>query len=246
MSRHRAAGPLLADPLIVGRVNLAAGPLANLLGSTDLERLQGLVLAFPRTAERLLNERHVPDAVVRNTLLAEAALRLDRAREAVGIAQAAVQLAAREIPVDPGRVLPAATVLADAAVLAGTPDTIDRCTDLVLLARRYGDEHRATVAAGLHAVAIYQAKSCREAVVLLHTLGRSSSESETVAAIGTAIDAVETCCACRRQPHWPPTATPVITSGGLVQPALCRPFLADRLLRWPGAHDCASPSGTFA
>lgn len=246
MSRQRAAGcPLVAEPLTVGRVNLAAGPLANLLGTTDLERLQGLVLAFPQTAERLLTERRVPDAVVRHILLAEAAVRLGNARAAVVIARAAVQLAARETPVDPGRLLPAATVLADAVVVAGAPDAIGSCTDLASLVGRYGDEHRATVAAGLHAVAIFQNKSCREAVVLLHTLGRASAESDTVAAAGTAIDAVETCCARRQQPHWPPTATPVITSGGLVQPALCRPFLADRIMRWPGAHDCPTRSETF-
>jgi len=245
MSRHRAADPLVAEPLTLGRVNLAAGALADLLGATDLERLQGLVLAFPRTAVRLLTERRVPDAVVRHTLLAEAAVRLGNARAAVVIARTAVQLAARETPVDPGRLLPAATVLADAAVVAGAPDAIGSCTDLASLAGRYSDEHRATVAAGLHAVAIFQNKSCREAVVLLHTLSRAGTESETVAGAGTAIDAIETCCARRRRPHWPPTGRPIITSGGLVQPALCRAFFADRILRWPGAHDCASPARTY-
>lgn len=247
MSRHRAAArPLLAEPVMFGHVNLAAGPLANLLGSTDLERLRGLVLAFPRTAERLLTARHVPDAVVRHTLLAETAIRLDKAREAAVIARAALQLSAEETPVDPGRLLPAAMVLADAAVVAGAPDAIGSCTDLASLAGRYGDKHRASVAAGLHAVTIYQTTSCRQAVVPLRALGRASAESETVAAVGAAIDAIETCCARRAQPHWPPATRPVITSGGLVQPALCRSFFADRILRWPGIHDCPPMSGTLA
>jgi hypothetical protein len=248
MSRHRLAGPLLVEP--GAEVNAVQDrnlddALADLLGHTELERLYGMVLAFPRAAERLLNERRVPDPVVRYILRAETALRLDRPREALTHASVAVDHAMRETAVEPGRLLPAVTVLADAAVVAGAPDAIASCTTLAELAGQYGDEHRATVAAGLHAVAVYQQQSCRQALHLLDRLGHGCTENGIAAAIALACDTVETCCAGKGQPHWPPATLPVITAGGLVQSALTPPFLADRFQRWPGIHDCApTPSLT--
>lgn len=253
MSRHRATTPVLAQPSTAGdpapaSTALTGGALADLLGRTELERMYGMVLAFPRVADRLLTEHRVPDPVVRHTLAAETAIRLNKAREAVGLASTAVELAAQESPVDPSRLLPAATVLADAAVVAGAPDAIRSCTDLADLARRFGDKHRATVAAGLHAVAVYQQEGCRQALHLLDRLSRGCTDSGITAPIALACDTVTLCCAGRGQPHWPPATLPVITSGGLVQSALTPPFLPDRFQRWPGIHDCAptpSPARTL-
>lgn len=252
MSRHRLAGPLLAEPGTEASPVPDRNPddsLADLLGHTELERLYGMVLAFPRAAERLLSERRVPDPVVRYTLHAETTLRLDRPREAMTLASRAVDHAVQEELAAPGRLLPAVTVLADAAVVAGAPDTIRSCMDLVDLARRFGDEHRATVAAGLHSVAVYQQRSCRQAIHLLKRLGRSCADAGIAAVIAQACAAVETCCAHRGQPHWAPATLPVITGGGLVQPALTPLFLPDRFQRWPGIHDCAptpNPPRAFA
>ncbi len=243
MSRHRASGPMLAEPCIETTAAPPGDMLAELFGTTDLERLRGMVLAFPRTAHRLLNERQAPDTVVRYTLRAEAALRLDRPREAMALASTAVNHAMREEPVDPGRLLPAVTVLADAAVVAGAPDAVRSCMDLAGLASKVGDQHRLIVAAGLHAVAVFQQHSCREARHLLDQIGHTCTDGGIVAAISLACDTVTACCAHRGQPHWPPPTLPVITAGGLVQAALTAPFLPDRLLRWPGVHDCSSTSG---
>jgi hypothetical protein len=224
------AGIDLAGPVSVG--------VAGLLGHTALERLYGMVLAFPNAAERLLTEQRVPDAVLRYTLLAETALRLNRPRDAVVLASAAATFAERERPVDASRLLPAGTVLADATVLAGAPDAIQACTDLVVLAGRDGDVQRVIVATGIHAVAIFHQRSCREAEVLLRAAGRIGGTGEFAAAIRSALDALVSCCARRGEPHWPPATNPLVTSGGLVRPVLARPFLADRLQRWPGCHDC--------
>lgn len=234
---------MLAEPSIETSAALPGGMLAELFGNTELERLRGMVLAYPRTAHRLLNERHVPDAVARYTLRAEAALRLDRPREAMALASAAVDHAMREEPVDPGRLLPAVTVLSDAAVVAGAPDAVRSCMDLAGLASKFGDQHRLIVAAGLHAVAVFQQHGCREARRLLDQIGHTCTDSGIVAAISLACDTVTACCARRGQPHWPPPTLPVITAGGLVQAALTAPFLPDRLLRWPGMHDCSSTLG---
>jgi hypothetical protein len=241
MSRHRVTGPLLAEP--DAEVNQVQGrnageAAADLLGPAELERMCGMVLAFPRAADRLLTQRHVPDPLVRHTLLAETALRLNKPREAVVLASAAVHLAMLEVPVNPSRLLPAATVLADATVVAGAPEAIPSCSQLADLADRFGDEGRATVAAGLHAVAVYQQNSCQHAVDLLHRLGRGCTDGGTAAAIALACDTVTACCAARPQTHWPPATLPVITAGGLVQPALTPFFLPDRFQRWPGIHDC--------
>jgi hypothetical protein len=244
MSRHRVAGPLLAEPIAPSDVQPgreADDALAQLLGHTELERLYGMVLAFPRAAERLLTERRVPDPVVRCTLRAETVLRLDRPREAMTLASRAVDHAVREEPPPAaGRLLPAVTVMADAAVVAGAPDAVRSCMDLVELARRFGDEHRATVAAGLHAVAVYQQRSCREAIHLLKDLGGSCAEIGIAAVIAQACAAVETCCARGGEPHFSPATLPVITAGGLVHPALTPLFLPDRFQRWRGIHDCTS------
>jgi hypothetical protein len=247
MSRHRVTGQLLAEPGT--EVNQVQGrnadeALADLLGHTELERLYSMVLAFPRAADRLLSERRVPDPVVRYTLRAETALRLDRPREAMTLASGAVDHAVQEAPVDPGRLLPAATILADAAVVAGAPDAVRSCIDLADLAGQFGDEHRAAVAAGLHAVAVYQQESCRQAAHLLDRLGRGCTDSGIAAAIALACDTVTVCCASRGQPHWPPATLPVITSGGLVQSALTPLFLPDRFQRWPGIHDCPLTSSS--
>lgn len=212
--------------------------LMSLRGHTELERICGMVLAFPRTAERLLTERRMPDAVVRYTLLAETAVRLGKAREAVVIAAAAVKQAGQETPVSPGRLLPAATVLADATVLAGRTDAISSCTDLVALARGHGDEQRAMIAAGLRTAALFHQQGCRAAEELLTTLGHTCTDSTVRAAIDLATHTIQTGCTRRDQPHWPPATVPIATCGGLVQAALRMPLWADRIARWPGIHNC--------
>jgi hypothetical protein len=241
MSRHRVTGPPLAQPgtdLHQVQSRSTDDALAALLGHTERERLYGLVLAFPRVAEGLLTERRVPDPVLRYTLRAETVLRLNRPREAITHAASAVDHAGHEVPPDHGRLLPAATVLADAVVLAGAPDAIRSCLDLTDLARRFGDEHRATVAAGLHAAAVFHQQSCRHATHLLDQLARSCTDAAIATAIHQAGDTVTASCARRGQPHWPPAQLPVITAGGLVQPAIIPLFLRDRFQRWPGIHDC--------
>ena len=239
MSRHRVAGPLLAEPIAAVNVDRDGDDaLAELLGHTERERLYGMVLAFPRAANRLLNERRVPDLVVRCTLRAEAALRLGRPREAVTLASAAVDHAGQENPVVSGRLLPAVTVLADAAVVAGAPDAIASCGFLADLAAQFGDGYRVTVAACLNAAAVFQQESCRQAMHLLDRLGRSCTDDGIATAIGQARDTVAVSCARRGQPHWQPATLPVITAGGLVQSAFTTPFAVDRFQRWPGIHDC--------
>lgn len=236
------ARPPLADARTEGvAMPTPAAPDAALMalcGHTEMDRLCGMVLAFPRTAERLLTERRLPDAVVRYTLLAETAVRLGKAREAVVIASAALTVAGQQRPIVPGRLLPAATVLADATVLAGRTDAIQSCTDLDLLARRHGDEQRATIAAGLHAAAVLHQHGCRAAEELLTALGHACTDSTVLAAIDLAVRTIQTGCARRDEPHWPPTTIPVATCGGLVQVALTTPLWADRIARWPAIHHC--------
>jgi hypothetical protein len=110
--------------------------------------------------------------------------------------------------------------------------------DLAALAGRFGDAHRATVAACLHAAAVFQQESCRQAMYLLDRLGRSCTDDGIATAIGQARDTVAASCAHRGQPHWQPATLPVVTAGGLVQSALTAPFAVDRFQRWPGIHDC--------
>ena len=131
----------LAVPASIDLAGPVSGGVAGLLGHTALERLCEMVLALPNAAQRLLTEQRVPDAVLRYTLLAETALRLNRPRDAVVLASAAATFAGRETPVDAGRLLPAGTVLADATVLAGAPDAIQACTDLIVLADQIGRAH---------------------------------------------------------------------------------------------------------
>jgi hypothetical protein len=171
-------------------------------------------------------------------------LRLGRPREAVTHASSAVDHALGEELLEAGRVLPAAAVLADAAVVAGAPDALRRCADLAALADRFGDEHRARVAACLHAVGVFQQQSCRQAMCLLDRLGRSCTDAGIATAIAQAGDTVAASCARRGRPHWPPAALPVITAGGLVQSALTAPFLLDRFQRWPGIHGCTPTPST--
>jgi hypothetical protein len=212
--------------------------LASVPGHTELERLCGMILAFPATAERLLNPRRVPDPVLLNTLRAETALRLDRPREAATLARQAVSDAATGDNGYAAQLLPAATVLADAAVLAGAPDAIASCADVLALADRLGDIPRAVIVAGLHAIAVFQQHSCRRARQLLDQIGARHRDPGTAAALTRAAVTLDDCCARRGQPHWPPASRPVITAGGRVQPTITEPFLTDRLLRWPGCHDC--------
>jgi hypothetical protein len=197
-----------------------------------------MVLAFPTAAERLLTERRVPDPVLRHTLRAETTVRLNRPREAMTCASRAVHHAVQQEPPTAGRLLPAVTVLADAAVLAGAPDTIATCTDLIDLAHQFGDDHRATIGAGLHAVAVYHQRSCHEATDLLLRLVYDGDDTATRTAITLAQHSMDGCCARRNEPHRPPAVPPVITAGGLVQPTLTPAFLADRFQRWVGIHDC--------
>ena len=248
MSRHRATGPPLPQlhteaSVPPGTADPPNDALADLLGHDELEWLCGMVYTFPGTAERFLTEDRVPDPVVRYTLGAEAALRLDRPRVAKTLAFCAVDHGMHMQPVDPGRLLPAVTVLADACVLAGAPDAIGSCLGLGVLADRFRDEHRVTVAAGLHAVAVYQQQGCRQAMVLLDRLHRGCTDSGIAGAIDLACETIATCCARRRQPHWPPPSPPQFSAGGQVQPVLSPAFLADRFMRWPGIHDCSSPAG---
>lgn len=203
------------------------------------QRLRGLVLAFPGTAEVLLRTgRHLPDPVLRCTLRAEAVLCLGRPREAMAVASSAVDHAVRQQPVDPGRLLPAAAVMADAAVVAGAPDAVRHCNVLGELADRHRDQTRAVIAGGLHAVAAFQQHGCGQAVQLLHRLGRTRTDHAIAAALALACDSIADCCAHRDEPHWPPNAPPLVSAGGLVQPLLTPPVLADRILRRPGVHTC--------
>jgi hypothetical protein len=248
MSRHRAASATAVrhSDAVAALAGPSAPPgpvLTALQGPTELERLCGMVLAFPLTAERLLTERRVPDPVLRYTLLAETGIRLGKAREAVMLARDAAQHAARESPIDPSRLLPAATVLTDAAVMAGAPHAVDSCVYLIDLADQFRDELRAAIAAGLHAVAVFQQGSCRHARRLLDGLRGAATDGGIAAAAAEAHATIEHCCARRGRPHWPPATLPVITAGGWVQSALTGPFLADRFMRWPGIHDCPPTTG---
>jgi hypothetical protein len=130
-------------------------------------------------------------------------------------------------------------VLTDAAVLAGAPDAIAACTNLIKLTQRFGDRSRAPIAAGLHAVATFHQQGCAQAAALLIGLGHTCTDPDTFAAMRAAHAALTSCCSRRGAPHWPPTQRPLITAGGWVPTALTEPFLADRLLRWPGIHTCA-------
>lgn len=203
------------------------------------DRWYGLVRAFPHTAKRVLNPQRVHDPVMLAALQAQAAIRLGLPREAIACAELAVQSAGREQPMGPGRLLAAATLLADAAVLAGAPDGIAACTDLIELTNRFGDRSRAPIASGLHAVAIFHQQGCVEAAALLIGLGHACTAPNTFTAMKAAHAALTSCCTRRREPHWPPTQRPLITAGGWVPTELTEPFFADRLLRWPGIHTCA-------
>jgi len=182
-----------------------AGVVGRLVGTTDLERWYGLVLAFPDTADRLLNDRRVPDPLMLAALRAQTALQLDKPRTAVRYAHAAVEIAVRENPVNPLRLLAVATVLTDAAVVAGTPDAMATCTDLVALSHQYRDEPRRLVALGLEAVAVFHQQGCQRAARLLGALRVASTEPEPVAAVTLARDSLVACCTRRREPHAPPT-----------------------------------------
>ena len=214
----------------------------------SLDQLRGIVLAYPRMAERVLNERRVPDPVLRYTLRAESHLRLGKLDAAYTAALCAVQTAAEETPVDPARLLPAATVLADSRVLANTPDAITTCTQLADLAEQYSDHQRLTIAALLRAVAVYHHQSCREAQYLLHLLNAPYTDDRSVISTTVALarNTIDTCCQRRHHPHQPSEMCPVVTAGGLVFPGLAPQVPRDRILRWPGTHDCAShpPSPT--
>ena len=215
--------------------------LARVFGPTELERLYGMVLAFPQTAHRVLTADRVPDAVLRHTLRAETAMRLDRPREAMTLAGTAVATAAGQGLENPKLLLAAATVLSDAAVVAGAPDAVDSCADLIRLAQEFGDRPRTIIGGFLHAVAVYQQHSCRDAVGMLD---RVTAEPDQAAAFAAAQRTLEHCCARRDQTHLPGQQRPLVTAGGLIQPALTPMFTIDRLLRWPGIHTCtSSPAG---
>ncbi|TDO38942.1 hypothetical protein C8E87_2612 [Paractinoplanes brasiliensis] len=215
--------------------------LARVFGRTEEERLYGMVLAFPQTAHRVLTADRVPDAALRHTLRAETAMRLDRPREAMTLASTAVATAAGQGLESPKLLLAAATVLSDAAVVAGAPDAVDSCADLIRLAQEFGDRPRTIIGGFLHAVAVYQQHSCRDAVGMLD---RITAESGRAAAFVAAQRTLEDCCARRAQTHLPGRRRPLVTAGGLIQPALTPMFTIDRLLRWPGIHVCtSSPAG---
>ncbi|GID26989.1 hypothetical protein [Paractinoplanes brasiliensis] len=210
--------------------------LARLFGPTELDRLYGMVLAFPLTAYRVLTADRVPDPVLRHTLRAETAMRLDRPRKAMTLAGTAVATAARQKVEDPAPLLAAATVLGDAAVVAGAPDAVDSCADLIRLAQGFGDQPRTIIGGFLHAVAVYQQHSCRDAAGMLDRIfGLQQS-----AALAAARRTFEDCCARRNQTHLPGRQRLLVTAGGLIQPALTPMFTIDRLLRWPGIHTCSS------
>lgn len=214
--------------------------LGRLVGTSDLERWYGLVLAFPDTAVRLLTEKRVPDPLLLAVLRAQTHLRLDQPREAAACARVAVEIAGSQTPIRPEALLPAATVLADAAVVAGAPDAVASCADLIALSLHFRDEPRRLVGLGLEAVATFHQRSCQEAARLLEAVRGISREPEVDGAIALAAETLTACCARRRERHWTPANRPMITACGWVPFGLTRPFLADRLLRWPGAHDCAT------
>jgi hypothetical protein len=117
MSADRAGVQLAtyeAGDAIWPGVEPLSGVLASMSGDTEMERLFGMILAFPTTAERLLTSRRVADPVLLNTLRAETVLRLDRPSEAATYARQAVNAAATAIDVKPTELLPAVIVLADA------------------------------------------------------------------------------------------------------------------------------------
>ena len=148
------------------------------------------------------------------------------------------------VATQPAELLPAAIVLADAAVMAGAPDAVKGCADALALANEYGDIQRAAIATGLHAVAVFQQHSCRQARHLLEQNGARFRDPDTTAALARAAATFDGCCARRGQPHWPPVSRPVITAGGRTHPGIVAPFLSDRLLRWPGCHDCGPTLST--
>lgn len=222
--------PIVAPPSVLG----------PLVGGTDLERWYGLILAFPDTAVRLLTEKRVPDPLLLAVLRAQTHLRLDQPREAAAYARAAVEIAGSQTPIRPEALLPAATVLADAAVVAGAPDAVASCGDLIGLSAHFRDEARRLVGLGLEAVATFHQRSCQEAARLLVAVRGVSREPEVEGAIALAAETLTVCCARRRERHWTPATRPMITACGWVPFGLTRPFLADRLLRWPGVHDCAA------
>jgi hypothetical protein len=213
-------------------------------GLQSLGHLRGIVLTNPRLAQRVLTEQRVADHVVRETLRAETLIRLGNPRAAATAATGAVEAAAAEDPVAPARLLPAAVVLADCAILSGAPDAASGCIDLKHLAREYADLPRMVVAVALRGVAIYHQRSCRHARRLFSGLHVARARMAGVDAIAVALaearDTIDACCAARQLGHKPPVQPPAFTVGGLVQSELTPSALADRILRLPGCHDCAA------
>lgn len=152
------------------------------------------------------------------------------------------------VATQPAELLPAAIVLADASVMASAPDAVEGCADALALANEYGDIQRAAIAAGLHGVAVFQHHSCRQARHLIEQVGARFRDPDTAVALAQAAVTLDGCCARRGQTHWPPASRPVITAGGRTQPGIGELFFSDRLLRWPGCHDCvptSAPQGSM-
>jgi hypothetical protein len=236
-SRHTSAGRSPTE-----RPATIDGPEKPCLPSLD--HLRRIVVTNPGFAERLLTERRVPDPVLRHTLQAEILIRLGNTSDAATVATRAVQTAAQEDPVAPARLLPAAVILADCAVLSGAPDAAGSCIDLKHLARNYADHSRMIIAVALRGVAIYHQQSCQHARRLfngLHVLqARVASAGAIDAALVHARDTIDACCTARRLAHQPPSQRPAFTVCGLVQPQPAPGALADRILRLPGRHDCTA------